>query len=134
MLIYQNSTQDFISDVRENLLADKMKESFEESFGKRVNPSEFRSWENSLRMMRDVIELAELYDNNIALEYTIPYNQSRLDCLLFGRNQESEDNIALIELKQWDSAEAIIKPKNGAFLCAPHFFKREAKSSIPDWA
>ncbi len=47
------------------------------------------------------------FDNNIALEYTIPYNQSRLDCLLFGRNQESEDNIALIELKQWDSAEAI---------------------------
>jgi uncharacterized protein len=107
MLIYQNSTQNFVSDVRENLLADKMRENFEESFGKKVNPSEFRSWENSLRMMRDVIELAELNDNNIVLEYTIPYNQSRLDCLLFGRNQESEDNIALIELKQWDSADAI---------------------------
>ena len=69
MLICQNSTQNLISDVRENLLADKMRENFEESSGKRINPSEFRSWENSLRMMREVIELAELHDNNIAMQF-----------------------------------------------------------------
>jgi DUF2075 family protein len=43
----------------------------------------------------------------VILEYEIPYNQSRLDCLLFGKDKNKIAQIVLIELKQWDSAVAL---------------------------
>lgn len=107
MLIYQNNTNEFIKDVRENLLAEKMAANFEERFGRKVGTSEFRSWDNSLRLMRDAIEIAELRDSMIALEYEVPYTQNRIDCLLFGKDASGQPNIALIELKQWEKVETI---------------------------
>jgi len=61
------------------------------------------SWQNSLSRIRDLIELAGLDDNMIALEYECPYNQSRIDCLLFGKDTDANENIVLVELKQWTS-------------------------------
>lgn len=107
MLIYKNHVRDFIKDVRENVLSDKMQENFEERYGRGVGKSEFRSWDNSLRLVRDLIELAEVTDAVVALEYELPYSQSRIDCLLFGKGTDQSDNIVLIELKQWDLVEAI---------------------------
>jgi DUF2075 family protein len=37
----------------------------------------------------------------IALEYGCPYNQSRIDCLLFGKEINGKENVVLLELKQW---------------------------------
>lgn len=44
---------------------------------------------------------------HIALEYQVPYNQSRIDCLLFGKDSSEKDNVCLIELKQWTSVTAL---------------------------
>lgn len=107
MLIYQNHIREFIKDVRENLLADKMQQAYESRYGHKVGVSEYRSWENSLRLVRDLIELAEVTDATIALEYELPYSQSRIDCLLFAKGADFAENIVLIELKQWDVVEAI---------------------------
>ena len=107
MLIYQNHIRDFITDVRENVLADKMQKNFEARFGKKVGASEFRAWDNSLRLIRDLIEIAEVTDAMIALEYELPYSQQRIDCLLFGKGNDAGENIVLIELKQWDIVEVI---------------------------
>jgi len=57
--------------------------------------------------MRDVIEIAELRDNMVVLEYEIPYNQSRLDCLLFGKDSNKTETVVLIELKQWTYVDAL---------------------------
>ncbi|MCX5751096.1 MAG: DUF2075 domain-containing protein [Candidatus Saganbacteria bacterium] len=55
----------------------------------------------------DVIELSELKDNMIVLEYVLPYSQeSRIDVLLFGNDGEEKDNIVLIEVKQWTDVKA----------------------------
>src|SRR5690349_5626569 len=108
MLIYQGTTAKFIQDVRENRLTDIMVESYFLRFGNRVGPSEIDSWQNSLTRVRDVIEIAGLTDNMIALEYEVPYNQQmRIDCLLFGKDIMQHDNIVLIELKQWKSVIAL---------------------------
>jgi len=61
-----------------------------------------------------VIEIAGLEDNMIALEYEIPYNQSRIDCLLFGCGKDNSENIVLIELKQWSDVKAL--PDEGNFV------------------
>jgi len=87
MLIYQNSAREFIRDVRDNVIADKMGSAFASRWGRSPGAQEFQSWQNSLSRIRDVIELAEIEDTFVALEYEVLYNQSRIDCLLFGRAQ-----------------------------------------------
>ena len=107
MLIYQDYISQFIKDVRENRITDIMTNSFLLRWGRHPASSEFDSWQNSLSRVRDVIETAALTDNVIALEYEVPYNQSRIDCLLFGKGEDEKDNVVLIELKQWKSVTAL---------------------------
>ena len=107
MLIYSNSTSQFISDIRENKLTEIMVGNFADRFGHNPAYGEIQAFQNSLPRVRDIIEIAELKDNMIALEYEVPYNQSRIDCLLFGKGNNKVENIVLIELKQWSSVKAL---------------------------
>ncbi len=107
MIIYSNSTDQFRQDVLFNRIADIMNDAFVSSFGHKVQPSELLSFQNSLSRVKDLIEISEIKDNHIALEYQVPYNQSRIDCLLFGKDPSGNDNILLIELKQWTSVTAL---------------------------
>lgn len=114
MLVYEGTIQQFARDVRENHITEIMEHNFYQHFGYNVGPSVRNSWQNSLSRVRDVIEIAELVDNMIALEYEIPYNQSRLDCLLFGENPKGQANMLLMELKQWSNVSAL--PEDGNFV------------------
>lgn len=42
----------------------------------------------------------------------MPYSQSRLDCLLFGRGKDNISNVVLIELKQWSSVKSLEEEGN----------------------
>ena len=107
MLIYYAPSPQFISDIRENRLTEIMTLSFNGRFGHNPSYGEIQSWQNSLPRVRDIIELAGLTDNMVALEYEVPYNQSRIDCLLFGKGDDNAANIVLIELKQWSSVKPL---------------------------
>ena len=107
MIIYSNSTEQFREDVLYNRISDIMNEAFVINFGHKVQPSELLSFQNSLSRVKDLIEISGIKDNHIALEYQVPYNQSRIDCLIFGKNQSGSDNILLIELKQWTNVTAL---------------------------
>ncbi len=108
MIIYQDKTEQFIHDIKMNRLTDIMSENFQARWGRMPIASEKASWQNSLPRVRDLIEIAGLTENIIALEYEVPYsNQSRIDCLLFGKGNDDSANVVLIELKQWTSVRAI---------------------------
>lgn len=104
MIIYQDTTAQFIKDTRENRLSDIMLESFKFRFGHSPSDSMYNSWQNSMSRVSDLIDSAGLIDNMIALEYEVPYNQMMIDCLLFGKDKDKNDNIVLVELKQWKEA------------------------------
>jgi len=114
VLIYKDTTSHFIDAVRKNKLTDLMLETFKNRFGYTPGHSEIISWQNSLPRVRDIIELASLDNNMIALEYEVPYNQSRIDCLLFGKGVNQDENVVLIELKQWSNVTAL--PDEGNFV------------------
>jgi uncharacterized protein len=107
MRLYSATSDQFIRDIRENLLTDIMANNFHMRFGRMPANSELNSWQNSLPRVRDLIELAGLLDNMVTLEYEVPYNQERIDCLLFGKGADHSANIVLIELKQWTSVKAL---------------------------
>jgi uncharacterized protein len=105
MIIYSDTVEEFIKEVQLTQIADKISDNFLEYFHHKPSKSEYNSWNNSLSHIRDVIEIAQLRDNYISVEYEIPYNQKRIDCLLFGKSVDDIQKVVLIELKQWEKAE-----------------------------
>jgi uncharacterized protein len=81
MLIFQAPSERFIDDVRENTISDIMSGNYKARLGKEPGISEFVSWQNRLSRARDLLELGNIHDTFVALEYEVPYNQSRLDNL-----------------------------------------------------
>lgn len=108
MIIYQDTTSQFVHDVKVNKLTDIMAINFQNRWGRMPIAGELASWQNSLPRVRDLIDIAGLSENMIALEYEVPYSrQSRIDCLLFGKGADLNANVVLIELKQWTSVRAL---------------------------
>ena len=112
MLIYQAPSERFIDDVRENTISDIMSVNYKARLGREPGTPEFVSWQNSLSRVRDLLELGQIHDTFVALEYEVPYNQSRLDCLLFGKGKDEISNVVLIELKQWSNVKALAEEGN----------------------
>jgi len=44
-------------------------------------------------------------DSGISIEYHIPQTSKRIDFLISGQNDKQEDQVIIIELKQWETAE-----------------------------
>ena len=44
-------------------------------------------------------------DSGISIEYHIPQTSKRIDFLITGQNENQEDQVVIIELKQWESAD-----------------------------
>jgi len=105
MRLYEGTTAEFIEDAVTNRIADKLRNSFEQYYGRRVSPGELHSWQNSLQFLKNVVERAGLSDNAVVLEYELPYSTERIDCILFGNGEKSDENVILIELKQWEKVK-----------------------------
>lgn len=105
MRLYAGSAQEFVSDVTHNLLSDKLNESFTAYYGRRPAPSEITSWTNSLQFVKTLVDESKLYDAMLVLEFELPYSTMRIDCLFFGGGVKGEDNVVLMELKQWSNVK-----------------------------
>ena len=105
MRLYSGSSKEFLDDVRQNLITNKLNNAFEEYYGKKVTLSELNSWNNSLQYIANVIDENGLYDNIVTLEFELPYSTMRIDCILFGKDKDGLDNVVVIELKQWSQVE-----------------------------
>ncbi len=105
MRLYENTIQGFKIDVTNNQIAEKLSEKYLELRGKHIRSgsSEYRSWDESLNRIKNVLDYVELSDNRIVLEYEPPYSENRIDVLLFGRDRKGADNAIIIELKQWSN-------------------------------
>ncbi|MDP1694488.1 MAG: hypothetical protein Q8L34_03025, partial [Candidatus Woesearchaeota archaeon] len=103
MRLYEGSVGQFRDDVLQNKIGDLISRKYEEHYGRSVNPSEFNSWNVSLNFMKNALDFSGLHENRIIVEYELPYSSRRIDVLLFGKSVKNEDNIVLIELKQWSN-------------------------------
>jgi len=103
MRLYEGTILGFCSDVVRNQIADKMSRKFEDYYHKKVSESEYRAWRQSLLFLNNSLQHAGLTDNQIVIEYELPYSARRIDALLFGKSRSSADGVALIELKQWSN-------------------------------
>jgi uncharacterized protein len=105
MHLYSGVTPDFVADATRNRIAGKLKSAFFDYFRYEPSTSEVHSWQNSLRAMSDVIEVASLEDHGIVVELQLPLSSKRLDCMLTGRDDSDRAQAVVVELKQWEHAQ-----------------------------
>ena len=106
MIIYHNTKDSFINDVRNGIIADKLEDEFKKHDISHNNRAEHRAWVNSLHFMKDVLDDKEIDgDCELAIEYKIPLTSKRVDFLIAGKDENNQTNIVVIELKQREDAE-----------------------------
>jgi uncharacterized protein len=103
MRLYEGTLSQFKEQVIQSKIADTLSSNYHNQYGKSVSPSEKKSWNNSLNFMKNALDCTNLDDNQIVVEYELPYSSRRIDVLIFGQNHNNEDSVVLIELKQWSN-------------------------------
>lgn len=103
MRLYEETIEQFRQDVDYNRLTDILTQKFSEAYHRKAGFPEINSWNNSLRFLRTATDFASLKDNMVVLEFKLPLNSDRIDAMLFGMDEENNENVVLIELKQWSN-------------------------------
>ncbi len=122
MIVYKNTAIGFRKDVEENGIAEKITAQYKMILGRTPPPSEQNAFRNSMNYMERVIRNSQVADNcGILIEYVIPTTSNRIDFLISGHDENNQANFVIIELKQWQNAEAtdqdgIIKTAMGGSL------------------
>jgi len=106
MRLYSGMSADFIRETARNQIAERLRAAFFTYYRYNPSPAEVTSWRNSLRAMKDVLDIVSLHDHGILLEYQLPLSSRRIDCIICGRDEEDVDQAVIVELKQWEHCEA----------------------------
>jgi hypothetical protein len=97
---------DFIRDTTRNQIAERLREAFFNYYRYYPSPGEVNSWRNSLRAMKDVLDIRGLHDHGILLEYQLPLSSKRIDCMVCGHDGDSGEQAVIVELKQWERCQS----------------------------
>ena len=111
MIIYKATKRQFVDDVFNGVISDNIDSAFVEHLGRHTSPNEVRSWANSMQFMYKVVNTPDLSDDaGIAIEYQIPLTAKRVDFIISGLNAKKQEQMVIVELKQWEEAEPTQKP------------------------
>jgi uncharacterized protein len=107
MIVYRGTKKSFFDDIKSGILSSKIDEALT-NLGVFRGDQEYISWQNSLPQMYFVLDNDQIhYDVDIAIEYQIPLTSKRVDFLIAGIDENNNNNVVIIELKQWSKAKKI---------------------------
>lgn len=129
MIVYNKSKEDFSNDILTNDIGNIITNHILKKTGNKVSPNEIRSFENSLSYMERVVSDPTIPDDcGISIEYHLPQTSKRVDFIITGKDG-SQENVIIIELKQWQYAD--ITPKDG--IVKTRFQFGESETSHPSY-
>lgn len=106
MLIYNFPKSQFLKDLDSDNIEDIIQDRFLNLLHRQIGRSEYMSWQNSLREMWAVVRLASIPDDaSISIEYWIPGSWKRIDFIVSWLDEDENETIVIIELKQWQEAK-----------------------------
>lgn len=109
MIIYESDKATFMKYVEQGIIGDKVYEYYSKKVGN-IKPSEILAWRNSLRNMYSVLNTNAIpNDAGIAIEYMLPYQYSRIDFIVSGKDIRDAEHVIIVELKQWTEAKAVVE-------------------------
>lgn len=101
MIAYNETLQTFNSHIENNVIAEQIIS----KMGQKVNASQKRAFDNSLRAMYVVLKTANISEDvRVGIEYKIPITTRRIDFIISGSDGD-KDNLVIVELKQWEKIE-----------------------------
>ena len=107
MIVYDGLKTDFMNDVKDNLICNKIYEQYQKYFG-RTNEAQMKSWQNSMQYMRNILDSNDIPENcGVAIEYNIPTTSKRIDFILTGFGDKDLKTVIIIELKQWSDCSSV---------------------------
>lgn len=105
MIVYNKTKEDFSNDVLTNEIEKIIERHLIRITGRKVAKNELMSFRNSLSFMDKVLQDNEIpEDSGISIEYHIPQTSKRVDFIISGTDGKNE-NVIIVELKQWQNAE-----------------------------
>lgn len=108
MIVYNDIKRQFVNDVKDNSIADKILEAIKMRGLNAGHEKEYSSWQNSMQFMRNIVDDSDIDDEvRICIEYNIPLTSKRVDFIIAGADNYGKDNIVIVELKQWQKAEVV---------------------------
>ena len=106
MILYKGTKAEFNDDVLTNNIGGIVYRQYRRVTGQSVAESEVQSWQNSLMYMNNVLTDDAIPDDaGVCIEFHIPRSSKRIDFLLSGKDEYGNENVILVELKQWSFAE-----------------------------
>lgn len=124
MILYENTIERFQEDVMQNSIADRAAERYRTYYNRSPGSAEYRSWAHSLAILNNSFTYADLKDNHIIVEYELPYSSLRIDVLLFGKDESDQENVVMLELKQWSNDNVYDTDSEGNVLVDYGRFKK----------
>ena len=106
MIVYQSTKDGFLQDVLNNEIDTKIKSAFIRHLGRSTSQNEVLSWTNSMMHMSNVLSDPDIAtDAGISIEFQIPLTSQRIDFIITGLDESQKEQVIIIELKQWSSAQ-----------------------------
>lgn len=107
MLVYASTKTEFLDDVRTDTIDEKILTSFKRHLGHSTSKNEITAWRNSMLYMSQVLDDDGIPGNSgVAIEYTLPQTNKRIDFILTGKGNNKQDTAIIIELKQWTDVKS----------------------------
>lgn len=133
MIVYKATKEQFTKDYTDGSIEDIVRNQVEKKLYRKVGDSEYRSWANSLPMIGVLLNDILPEKAGIAIEYSIPSTQNRVDFIVSGQNEKGEDQAIMIELKQWSEVtltkkDAMVNTRFG------HGYKDTLHPSYQAWS
>ena len=107
MIVYEGIKSNFLLDVINDTIADKIHKTYQKFFG-RSGEAQIKAWKNSMEYMYKVLSDNEIPDDaGVAVEFNIPSTSKRIDFILSGYDKNKNNSVIIIELKQWDTCSKV---------------------------
>ncbi len=112
MIVYSQNKQQFVEDVRSNVIHERILTALQRNFGRGAGASEIASWRNSMQFMESVVnDDAIPFDAGVSIEFNIPTTNNRVDFILTGKDENGVETAVIVELKQW--SDVTVSNKDG---------------------
>ena len=106
MIVYQSDKKGFLQDVLTNDIDTKIHKAFYAHLGRHTSHNEVLSWSNSMMFMNNILVDPDISNSaGISIEFQVPLTSKRIDFIITGLNEKKEEQVIIIELKQWSNAQ-----------------------------
>ena len=120
-VIYSAEQETFFNDVLNNRVSTIMLANAN-NLNIHPGPSEIVAFNNNAPRIKNLLELSGVNNSYITFEYLIPYTMKRIDCMIYGRDENNKGNVVHLELKQWSNDSVSPTLSEGNFNIDESFF------------